>query len=107
LRLSPTHTIIPCCASSCHHKYCEPRQPFLTDCACGPEYVYSYTGYLRDGSKSTGLIIIASMVKPSRVFTCRNSGFEIRYSRNAVTSFVSITRTLEPSFRTSDTWGGV
>src|SRR2546423_9559091 len=82
-------------------------QPFLTCGACGPEYVNSSTGYFFDGSKSGGLIIIASIGKPSRVFTCRNSGAPSLYCLKASTLFSLITRTSVPSDLKSRTCVGV
>ena len=59
-----------------------PPQALWTEGACGPAYVLSNTGYLRDGSKSGGLISIASIAKPSR----RRHGDELGLRRGGTAS---------------------
>ena len=50
---------------------------------------------------------IPSITKPSRVFTCTNSGVDGLNSARAGTALPSMTRTSEPSARCSRTWVGV
>src|SRR5688572_15332880 len=76
--------------------YVAPPHALRTCGACGPPYVYDQTGYFLEGSKSGGLIIIASIVKPSRVFTLRNSTFPSLYCARESTLFSSMTRTSLP-----------
>src|ERR1043165_1136521 len=107
VRLSRTQTMIPCWARYWCQRYVAPNHWLRTCCACGPEYVCSKTGYLRDGSKSGGRNITPSSTKPSRARTCTNSGLLMRKSRNAATSFASTTRTSVPSLRASEMRVGV
>src|SRR5690242_7975475 len=74
---------------------CEP-QASRTCGACGPLYVKLITGYFLFGLKSGGLIIIASITNPSRVFTCNNSAAPCLYCLSASTLFSLITRTGVP-----------
>src|ERR1700694_930452 len=87
--------------------YRVPPQELRAVCACGPLYVYDHTGYFFEGSKSGGLIIIASIVKPSRVFTFMNSTLPSLYCFNASTLFSSINRTSLPAESYSRTCVGV
>src|SRR5262245_38889263 len=85
---------------------CDP-QPLRTCGACGPLYVKLITGYFLRASKSGGLIIIASITKPSLVLTCNNSAVPSLYCFSASTLFSLITRTSFPDASYKRTCEGV